>query len=143
MGQRWTSFDLSRVLMLIALLIMAVAEYQVAIQTTYSYQNIGTVNTRSVVAPTFYHQATLVHDSVNGWAVHSFAPLIILVLAGLFISNASPGPSGTRYRYWIGFAALVLYQIPPYTDGISVWVALPAFILAIVAAPTRKNVQVA
>lgn len=143
MGQRWASLELSRVLMLVALAIMALAEYQDAIPATYSYTNIGTINTRSVAIPSFQRVATLVSDSVSGWTVHSFAPLILLVLAGLFISNASLGPSWVRYRYWIAFAALVLCQIPPYTDGSSFWFSLPAFILAIVAAVWRKNVQVA
>jgi hypothetical protein len=143
MSQRWASFELSRVLMLVALAIMTLAETQDAIPAIYSYQNIGTINPRSVVAPRFFREATLVHDSVSGWTVHSFAPLILLVLAGLFISNMSLGPSWMRYRYWIAFAALAVCQIPTYTDGSSFWISLPAFILAILAAVTRKNVQVA
>ena len=141
MGQRWASFELSRVLMLVALAFMTLAESQDAIRPTYSYQNIGTINPRSSVAPAFYRQETLVHDSVSGWAVHSFAPLILLVLAVLFISNMSLAPFWMRYRYWIAFAALVVCQIPPYTDGNSFWISLPAFILAILAAIIRKNVQ--
>jgi hypothetical protein len=101
------------------------------------------MSTRSSVAPSFYREATLVHPSVSGWAAHSFAPLILLVLAALFISNMSLGPSWMRYRYWIAFAALVVCQIPLHTDGNSFWLSLPAFILAILAVVTRKNVQVA
>ena len=95
------------------------------------------------MATTFYREATLVHDSVSRSAVHSFAPLILLVRAALFISNISIGPSWMRYRYWIAFAALVPCQIPPYMDGNSFWISVPAFILAILAAITRKNVQLA
>ena len=95
------------------------------------------------MASTFNREATLVHDSVSRWAVHSLAPLILLMLAALFISNISIGPSWMRYRYWIAFAALVLCQIPPYTDGNSFWISVPAFILTILAAITRKNVQLA
>ena len=41
MAQRWAAFELSRVLMLVALAFMTLAETQDAIHATYSYQNIG------------------------------------------------------------------------------------------------------
>jgi hypothetical protein len=39
MGQRWASFELPRVLMLVALACMTLAETQDAIRPTYSYRN--------------------------------------------------------------------------------------------------------
>jgi hypothetical protein len=141
MGQRWASFGWSRLLILAALAIMALAESQDATPSTYSYHNYGTINPRASVPGPMYTQATLLHESVSGWTVHPFAPLILLVLAGLFLSNKSLGPAWMRYRYWIAFAALAACQIPPYTDGNCFWISLPAFVLAILAAVTRKSVQ--
>ena len=132
MAQGWSS----KVLLLIALAWMVFAQYQVAIPSVYSSHNGGTVDPRAAVPTGLYQVHTLEQDEVFGWAAHPLSALILIALAALFILNINLGPTWTRYRYWIAFAALIACLLP--TPGQTLILGVPTFILAFVAAILNK-----
>ena len=128
-------------LMLAGLASMTLAQFMEAIKPVTNTVYIGRAST-GYIPNAGSAVTTVTQDGISGWSAHPIAPLVLVVLAVLFIANINFGPTWMRFRYWIANALLVVCLIPVNAQGESsngVTFGVFALLLTIAAALFRKK----
>ena len=130
------SFQGSRVLLLVAVGVMAWSQSSFWVRAQYSTYYIGRASRYSLPnAGTPVN--TELSPEINGWSAHPAAAVLLCVLAALFIFGVNLGPGWMRWRYWIACAVLVACMVPFHWDGVfgsGQVLGILALVIAVIAA---------
>ncbi len=128
-------------MLLLGVAMMTLAQFMEAVQPVYRSIWIGRAS-RGYIPNAGTRVDTLVKAGVSGWGAHPIAPVILAILAALFIFNIDFGPGWMRFRFWIAGALLAVCLIPVNVEGAfgnGVVVGWFAVVLTVIAALLRRK----